>query len=383
MTGRLISIQWLRAIAALMVVAHHAIFLANDLRAPGTAALAGSVPALPSLGAAGVDLFFVISGFVMAHGVTGDAGKARAGARPAQTIAFLLRRAVRILPFFWLANAVFMLERFPSEAPYSAAQLLNTLTLFPFFDGTAYAAPPLYVGWTLGFEWLFYMLVAAVIATGLRPRAPILLAVLTALALAGLIAGHDHAWSNMLFNPILGEFALGIIAWIAWRRGMPEGAAAGLTVAGVLLFAISLVVDVGQGFDAGLGAVLHGESSVRRLLVWGLPSALLLTGIVSSPVRDNRRNRWLTTLGGASYMLYLVHLIVLKAVLHARSLLPVGDPLFSTVAMVTATMLLSLLLHRFIEVPVLRAMQATVDRITASPARGRSRTATALATEIA
>ncbi|WP_019833153.1 acyltransferase family protein [Sphingomonas sp. PR090111-T3T-6A] len=361
MTARLVSIQWLRAIAALMVVAHHAVFLANDLRAPDAAPIAGSVPSLPSFGAAGVDLFFVISGFVMAHSI--------ADGRSAGAVTFLLRRAVRILPFFWLASAAFMLEKLPSEAPYSLAQILNSITLFPIFDPTDYAAPPLYLGWTLSFEWIFYMLVAAVIATGLKSRATILLGLTATLAIAGLFTGHDHAWSNVLFNPIIGEFTLGILSWVVWRKGISQGLAAGLTVVAVLLFASGLVIDIGQGFQATLAAVIHGESSLRRLLDWGLPSALLVIGVVTTPAQESRRTRWFTVLGGASYMLYLVHLIVLKAVIHAKHILPLGNPLISAAMMVLVSTGLALLLHRFVEKPLLRRMQAGVDWITARLSR--------------
>src|SRR3954447_5293409 len=125
---KLRSIQVLRAVAACAVVVLHAY---PDAHAPvGNA----------GYGAAGADLFFVISGFIMANVSQGRTGRE-----------FLGDRLWRIYPLWWVAVLpwLFMLPRGPTF-------IASSITLWPIY-GAYYYVPVLKVAWTLSFELLFYL----------------------------------------------------------------------------------------------------------------------------------------------------------------------------------------------------------------------------------
>ena len=88
------GLQYLRAVAALMVVFHHARWLF-----PADCIL--NTAAWSEFGSRGVDIFFVISGFVMAYSTRSFDP---AGSRPAQAADFLVKRLIRVVPLYWVAT---------------------------------------------------------------------------------------------------------------------------------------------------------------------------------------------------------------------------------------------------------------------------------------
>ena len=156
----------------MLVVFVHAIDLAD--RSPDAQALA-PLWLLNDLGASGVDLFFVLSGFVMTLGMHRFAGSGGGGR-------FLAARAMRILPLFWLLNLVLVALLAASPDWRSVA---TAVFLLPMADLRGFSFPPLWVGWTLAFELAFYLMVALATRTT-RPAAALLLLVGVA-SLAGAV----------------------------------------------------------------------------------------------------------------------------------------------------------------------------------------------------
>ena len=343
MSTRHDSVQLLRGVAALLVVVHHAISTdpgggdgLRHLILPG-------VPAFAGFGAVGVDLFFVISGFVMANSLaTADAGR------------FLLHRAIRILPLFWLVSAAMIVQQGCVGIVPSWQGLANTMTLVPLFDGGVYHYPPLFVGWTLGFECAFYALVTVAIATR-RPAAWLM--VMTVLcALIGAFIGHPPIGLRFLFNPITAEFALGVLVWIGWQRGIADRWAKLAMVAGTVLLLSGLCIDVGQGFATDPSLLIGGETGLHRLIVWGLPAALILTGLVADPTTSGGRGA-MAAIGDASYSLYLVHPLVIAVgfMIHLPDRL--GNPYVVAAVLVAGSVGTGIALHRAVERPMLAAMR--------------------------
>ena len=191
--GRLQSIQILRLIAACLVIIVHA----SGTWSPGFV---------------GVDIFFVISGFIITRMMPGrTAGQ------------FLRSRVTRIYPFYWLMLLPKTIEKI-AGGEWDLSRALTSITLWPAFGAIQF--PYLILGWTLCFEMLFYVGATLIL---LDRRALFLLPALYLLAMIGAFA-TGHPALRFLGNPLVIEFALGVmVALIPFRsaarqrhRGPPQ-----------------------------------------------------------------------------------------------------------------------------------------------------------------
>ena len=291
------------------------------------------------VGAAGVDVFFVISGFIM-WVVTCR--------RPPTPGAFLARRAERIIPLYWLVTlaaagtALLAPSAFPAMRP-TAAHVAQSLLFVPHRDSTGLIAPLIVPGWTLNYEVLFYLLFAVTLLGPARWRAWLVSGVLCGLvALRPLGDGANALWATYT-DPILLEFAAGL--WLGWawsaERLPGRAVAAALMVLGVAGFAAT--------------AIAGTDVSGARVLLWGLPAAALVTGAVSFE-RHGRIPRWraLEAIGDASYSIYLVHGLAISAVL--RLLRPIGaaPPVFVFGVAILAGVCSGLVSYHGLERPLMR-----------------------------
>lgn len=313
------SIQVMRGAAALLVVVLHAAGTNASLPNPGPTARVGAI---------GVDLFFVISGFVMAHTM----------ARTTPGF-FLALRAARILPTWYAFLAAEVAVLLLVGVRLTPEGWANSLALLPVASGQTYEMPFLAAGWTLGFEAAFYMVVAAVMIAGRGPRT-LLVAML---ALAAMPDFSPWAVGRWFTNDILLEFAFGVLAFLTWHRIDGRIAVAlGLTGAAALGYQLAVdLPDVGH-----VAAVTSGELAAKRALVWGLPCLLIFLAVVRWTPGSGPVARAALAVGDASYSIYLSHHMVMWPVL---ALLPgwtgaaVGIPL--AVGM-------GWWLHRLVEIPL-------------------------------
>ena len=263
---KLRSIQVLRAVAACAVVVLHAY--------PDPRGAVGNA----NYGAFGVDLFFVISGFIMANVAQGRTATA-----------FLSDRLWRIYPLWWVAVLpwLFWLPR----GPFFIA---SSLTLWPIY-GAGYFVPVLKVGWTLSFELLFYLAMTIAIAT----RAWVPLAAYALLLAASLTT--SGALLHFIGSPMALEFLMGVIVARLPRRQI-LGA---LIPAGLLLLALTAP---GTGdVESSLGV----QFALMRALQWGVPAALIVWGTLSlESLFEVSLFDVPVALGDASYSIYLFHPII-------------------------------------------------------------------------
>ena len=298
---RLHSVQAMRGAAALLVVLYHTAahwraISANDTRAGAW---------LWDQGFAGVDMFFVISGFVMVY---------TAGANPGgvgEAVRFLWRRVGRIYPLWWvfcaLLGAIFLLIYGQPAQP----DMAQGADAWRFFAGSLLLwpqgqAPVLNVGWTLVFEMGFYTVFAGLLLLPSRLRPWCLMvwaaAVLLAVALLpyGAVPGDPL---RLLVHPLVLEFLLGAgVAYALSRQGWSQSWGRPLAAFGVAAFVASMAV----GLDVDSPAF-----EVWRVATYGLASALLLAGLVRWEAEGLGVPRWAKALGDQSYSLYLSHPIVL------------------------------------------------------------------------
>jgi exopolysaccharide production protein ExoZ len=280
---RLYSIQYLRAIAAIGVVVFHSL----SLHPPGA-----------PVGAAGVDIFFVISGFIMTTLMLGP--EARPGV-------FLRRRLARIVPLYWaaslLAVAIALVRpAFDGKTDPSFYNTILTLLFIPHVSRVGGYAPVLTQGWTLEYEMFFYLLCTGVLFLPAANRLKTLVGVLVGLVALGLVLAPQHHFFRVYTHTLLLEFVAGIAIALAWRAGwrMPVWLAAAAIAIGVAALAAQ---QIGVLPIAGWRAVRWGVPAA--LIVWG---ALHLEGAGLMP-----RSRFGALLGDASYVTYLGHTFVLSA----------------------------------------------------------------------
>jgi peptidoglycan/LPS O-acetylase OafA/YrhL len=339
---RVESIQWLRGIAALLVVTIHAGVMAFE-RASDSGVHSRVFFKTLRLGDSGVDLFFVISGFVMAHSL----------GRGTSAWSFLAARWRRIWPLFMLASAALIMLSGMADM-VTLPRLVSSLVILPLSDTTGYHPPALGVGWTLGYEIMFYLLVALTIARS--GGVAMLLILTTAAAAIGLMVTIPWAPARMLFNPIDFEFALGIVAWLIWSRNGSSAWRPPLFAAGILLLAAGVASPVLSFIPADPLLVVANVHSFNRTLAWGLPWALIVFGLLSESGNAGIAGEMLSALGDASYSTYLFHFIILEAVAELGPL-----PQNAIVAFMAIGIPLSvaggLAIYRWVERPLLRLLR--------------------------
>jgi len=327
---QIISIQYLRAIAALAVVYHHAFenHLGSDLRPY-------------AFGIWGVDIFFVISGFIM--WVT------TANSSTTATL-FWRKRAIRIYPIYWVALSIWIICRLIApdrlaNVDVTAKTTILSYLLIPHYHlaFTKHVWPILIPGWTLQYELFFYLIFGLALSIVSRPlRAACILASLSFLAVVGCIVAPANALLATYTDPLLLEFGGGVILGIIYLCGrrLPPW----LALATIVIAIPVLVID----------EYLFSES--WRFLVLGIPALLVTFGAVSlEPALAKRPNAPMVLLGDASYALYLFHPIAmgLVAAVWARLLDNSHPASFACVA-IGASILSSIFVHVYVERPLTR-----------------------------
>lgn len=337
----------MRGLAALGVVVAHAVDTVSDLGARVEGAFLPTIPAANDFGACGVDLFFVISGFVMTYSIS--EGTRISAAR------FAWNRFKRIVPAFWLASLVYVLLRLALGDRVEPQSVLATLTIVPLTGRDAYVFPALYVGWTLAFELCFYLMVAAILATGCRPVRLAILASVGMAALVGVVWRPATMPAPFIANPIYLEFACGVVGYLLFRRGF-HGAYARRALIGLMAgFLVTIaVVPIDLGISMHPVAIINGEIGLQRALMFGLVFMLLVLGSIEPERTTGRPGLALLMIGRASYSLYLTHSFVTLGVGHAWFGTWRPNVYVSVAFIVSSSVLLALIVHRYLERPLLR-----------------------------
>ena len=333
--------QVLRALAALAVGVQHTIRQAGGfVGRPGEPVYAwlGPVPF-----GAGVDVFFVISGFVMvwASGLLFG--------RPHASWRFASRRLARVVPLYWAATALLLavgviLPGTVSESAPSAGFVVASFLFVPWMRPDGWVQPVYRLGWTLNYEMLFYGIFSLFIPLRARVAVPCVIACIVGLACLGGVSQPTATAPRFWTDSLILEFAFGVLlAVIAPRVSLAAPARILLVVVGL----------AGLGLADTLPQVPHG-------ITHGLPSFALCAGVVlgaRSAVRSPLM-RMGVRLGDASYALYLVHPFAMRGLAmvwsKAGSAGSVGI-LGYIVAVMGATVVLAWGVHLWIERPLTAA----------------------------
>lgn len=342
------AIQGLRAFAALLVVVHH-----GQVEAAALALRAG-LAFSPSTGvawSAGVDVFFVISGFIIVHASAPLYGRPGARAR------FLAHRVARLVPLYWIVTALYLglvltvpalLNGAEAPAPgYVAASFLFWPALRP--DGIP---QPLYgLGWTLNCEMFFYAVFAVGLGWG-RDRAVLWLgAALAGLVALGRLVPDPPTPLAFWGSPIVLEFALGAGLGLARACGLRLSAPARLALAAAGLAGLAVAGEPGEAL---------------RPFAYGGPALLLVAAaaLAREPEGAGRGGGALVALGDASYALYLLHPFVLRGTREALIRLGIAGlvgPWGALGLMLVLSVAVALVVARTVEAPLTRAVRHRLD----------------------
>lgn len=345
---KLNSIQMLRAIAALLVVYTHSIgqmsIFADSWQQ--------HTPARTSLGAFGVDLFFVISGFIIYRSAAGLNGRTA-------SLNFLWHRFRRVNPAYYAATLLTVLTWLPSlirhqRPPLTGLQLLSWAIPLPFPGDPERALVQV---WTLYFEWLFYLIFFLLILFRIKAKSVPLCLILCLLAILGWVLQDDLKGAMIFYlDPLLLEFGMGVCIGVAFKRWNP-----GKRTALCLLWpGIALgIFLIGTGY-ADFAMMAHPTIAVKLVhtFYWGTAAALTVAGCTfleksgSSPRLFH--NRLIGRLGDASYSMYLIHMLAFGAIaaFYLRTGF-FGNPDLAIPIHAAIAVFISLLFYKWVERPLL------------------------------
>jgi len=320
---RLHALQYLRAIAALAVVYSH-----TSIQVEGYSAF------LKDVGSFGVDIFFVISGFIMIYIAKPDT----------QPGAFLNARIRRVVPLYWfftllMAGILVAMPNVFRSTIFEWDTFILSLTFVPHWsvahDG--YVWPIVAPGWSLIFEMYFYLLFAISLFFAQRYRIAFISVVITIVFIIGTLTHNgESALAQFFSKSMVFEFIFGMLLAVAFRRGMqiPSPTAWFMLILG---FALLLL-----------------ELPFPRIFEYGVPSLMVVTACLY--IRIGQYN-WAVYLGDASYALYLSHIFTLGVL---RKFVPplLGDGAMAAYQFVAISIvvciIVSIFIHQYVDNWLLR-----------------------------
>lgn len=340
----------MRAIAVMMVVLSHLVHIEGKY-GRGDHLIGGFF----LYGVSGVDLFFVISGFVMIA-----VSQRRQGHASLSPLRFLYNRITRIYPVYWvyctMVLAVYLVRPEMVNSSWgNQVLILESYLLWP-----QRLAPLLAVAWTLTHEMYFYIVFTAMLWGPRRHIPGYLLAWLALVVVGDLVTGaQSDPLQKVVFHPLTLEFIAGCLVAIIIFKGC-RGYGRTFFFVGTLLWIANM-----------LGCHLlwaHAlPSGWYRVLFFGLPCTLMVYGAVASEFQASLRfPKWLYAVGDASYSIYLSHILILSfigRIWYRLGQKGLADNIVMIAAMILMVVVYGHLSYRYIEKPLIhrfRRFAATV-----------------------
>lgn len=304
--------------------------------------------------AGGVDIFFVISGFIMYAIASGDFGR-KGAARE-----FLLRRIVRIVPPYWLFTtamiaAAYVFSDHVTHSALEPAHIAASYAFFPYDNPYGGAYPILMLGWTLNYEFYFYVVFGTALLFRKSLGLPLVFAFIGIPAAFGMALMVDRMPFKFWSEPIVFEFLFGMLLAMLRERGLrlPRVGAALAVAAGVAAMWITM--------RAGIAAHYWNY----RALWMGLPALTVCGGVVllrEHGAAQGWAMRGLVLLGDASYSIYLSHPFALNAVALLWRRTGWHDPWIYVAAATAASLAAGVTVHLLLEKPMTRYLNRLVAR---------------------
>tara|TARA_R110002073_G_scaffold49097_5_gene131503 strand:+ start:1602 stop:2630 length:1029 start_codon:yes stop_codon:yes gene_type:complete len=333
-------IQFARGIAAVAVAVFHTIGGQRYVE-PDYMIFAGFD------GSWGVDLFFVISGFIMVY-INQEGASGVKNAR-----SFFYRRVARVVPLYWFYTAITVLVLYclGLQLP-TITRLLTSLFFIP--DGF----PVLLLGWTLNYELYFYVVFSLALLFPQRHRLWLLTGWFFITCLPGAIQHPlqkywDFTDITFYSNPIVLEFLMGIYIAHFYLSGK------------ILAKWASYILILGSFTAIFLASAYFGDMEKYRAYFWGIPAAAIIYGFLSIQYHGVSSPVFMKHLGDASYSIYLCHLPVFVVLSQGWGLLGIGGYLANASYLVVTLVVIYYVAnasYRYIELPAQRWLNRLAPR---------------------
>jgi exopolysaccharide production protein ExoZ len=288
-----------------------------------------------SFGANGVDVFFVISGFIMCM-VTQN--------KEVSINMFLLKRVIRIVPLYWILTVSMAIcawlrpNLFPLDNPHFSHVILSMLFV-PHEAPDGRVAPLITQGWTLNYEMFFYLVFATTLALNTAYRTIVLSIILVGLVCYGYLGTENSPIAITYTSPLLLEFLAGVYICRAWLNDTVLGKG-------------NALIAIGMGVTCIAAAYCY-KNHLPREIVSGIPAILIVFGAVSLE-RANfvPKVKTLKLLGDASYSIYLTHYLswLVVSIVVAHLGIRLGQPIYGVTVLCGIS--LGVAVYYFIEKPI-------------------------------
>ena len=312
--SRFENIQVLRGIAVMMVVLFHIHALESQYFHAITL-----MPDFFDVGTAGVDIFFVVSGFIMIEVTRGKFQQ------PVEIFRFIYNRIARIYPIYWFYSLLLLLVFFIHPAWINHLQADHHLSMVrSFLLIPQETLPLLTVSWTLIHEMYFYVVMTGLL---LLPE-KFLLQLLGLWALFVMVShflGTAHSATLLLMtHPLTIEFIAGCL--------IAKFHAQGKKLSAWCVFVLGIITFLGVGYAHFLPSDVRG--GWPRIILFGTPSVLLVYGGVLLEHHKILISTLLRKLGNASYSIYLSHLFVLSVLGRMYAVVVISNPIVHMAALI-------------------------------------------------
>jgi peptidoglycan/LPS O-acetylase OafA/YrhL len=330
---RLFGPTLLRGMAVLFLVIHH------TLEASVTARIGPHSPDwLTRIGESGADILFVVSGFLALY------ASFRPGNPVPSASGFLVRRAMRLYPFYWACLVGFLaiwFAGFLHSRDLTAGAVAKSLLLIPSGDTL------MGLSWVLSYQVFFFLVFSATLPLRSRDASLALVSAIMVLVLAIANLFPEGDLRDFFAKPVLIEFCFGMLAarlFLVRSEQAPASPYWSLLAFAVLAVAPSFVSQP----DAS------GAPGLARVIFWGLPATLLAITFVSLKPPGTLSGRIGLLLGNASYAIYLAHFFVMIVYLKLLKDTHVGDrsQIFIIPVIVAISIMAGLVAHFGIERPL-------------------------------
>ncbi len=339
------NIQAFRGIAVMLVIFFHLTFIENKY-GHGVSIL----PFLFNVGAAGVDIFFIISGFIMVAVTQNQFQKQNA------VIHFLAHRFTRIYPLYWFYTIIILIVMFihPSWVNQSADHQYDYIRSFLLLPMSEWQI--LLVGWTLIHEVYFYVIIALSLFFPEKHFSKLLIIWFAGVILGNLCFNFDSPTLIIMTHPLTCEFIAGcfISRLLFIKRKIPAWM---ILITGIILLLTAF--SCYYHYSANLY-----PAGWIRIALFGIPSFLLVYAGVALERNNIIFPQILSKLGDASYSIYLSHILVLSALGRIFALMKWHNLITHIIAltfMLIAVIIFGRMSYQYLEKPLINFFRDKVN----------------------